>query len=221
MDAQTRKFLQEVVEAAAAYKPATKDNPGGYKDEIYEHPADYYEKLAALAMRAEMLLEENPEDGFLVVCRVHRNDIRGLGIDDTLISDEDFQLIAKKLDDSLVDEDWWMKLEYAAEERGFVSIAKRLRNLYEALSEEAKSESPIVSLDLFIQAFEDAAHPAGLGLPSDEDLADTLVETRDLDLCQSTIAGILEWLTFRGEHEMAAAVLRARTLQKEQSESLL
>ncbi|CAB4185441.1 hypothetical protein UFOVP1492_61 [uncultured Caudovirales phage] len=221
MDAATRKFLEEVVEAAVAYQPRKKENPGGYEDEIYEHPADYYSKMQGMATRAEDLLRENQEDGFLVVCRVHRNDIRGLGIDDTLISDEYFQLIANKLDDSLVDEDWWMKLEYAAEECGFISVAKRLRNLYEALSAETKSEPQIVSLDLFIQAFEDAAHPAGLGLPSDEDLADMLVDTRDLDLCQSTIAGILEWLTFQGEHEMAAAVLRARTLQQEQSESLL
>lgn len=220
MDAQTRKFLQEVVEAAAAYKPAEKDNPAGYKDEIYEHPADYYEKLASLAMRAEELLADNPEDGYLVVCRVHRHDLANLGFDADMIDDEHFKLIASKLDESIVDEGWWMKLEYAAEECGFFTVASRLRELYNNLREETKADARIVTLDLFIQAFEDAAHPAGLGLPSDEDLSDTLVSTRDLDLCQSTVSGILGWLTFAGEHEMAAAVLRARTLQQEQQKSL-
>jgi hypothetical protein len=61
-------------------------------------------------------LDRNTEDGFFIVTRIHRDDLRMLGFDTSNTSDEDMERLAERMENDYVEQLYWSSMEILAED---------------------------------------------------------------------------------------------------------
>lgn len=61
-------------------------------------------------------------DGYFIITRMHRADFEGMGYDASKLTDADMERIAEKMGESYVENQFWIDLEFWAEEYGLDKI---------------------------------------------------------------------------------------------------
>lgn len=61
-------------------------------------------------------MDRNTEDGFFIVTRIHRDDLRMLGFDTSNTSDEDMERLAERMENDYVEQLYWSSMEILAED---------------------------------------------------------------------------------------------------------